>query len=891
MSSSGIKDSSTPMDESQSAISSALSDHKPQFQRLPKNIVPESYNITLKTDLEEFIFQGSIKVTVKVLEASRTLKLDSDQLNVSNAELAIVSSGKVLKPEIKILPDEERLLFVFDEEIPIGDAVFSCEFRGILGDKLRGLYRSKSKNAKGEDAYFAVTQFEPMDAHRAFPCWDEPAIKATFNLTLIVRKDKLALSNMLPIDEQPLPEDNEWKVVRFQTTPKMSTYLVAVVVGEYDYVEGITQSKIRVRAYVPLGKKEQGRYALDTAVKALDFFEKYYNVSYPLPKADLVSIADFEAGAMENWGLITCRETLILYDPTHTSTIRKQTIAAIISHELAHMWFGNLVTMQWWTDLWLNEGFARFMENLATHALFPEYDIWTQFVSEGLNQALGLDALDSSHPIEVPIEHPAVVDEIFDLISYEKGASIIRMLNNYIGDKKFRAGMQLYLSQNKYKNTFTSDLWRALEEASSVPVQSIMDTWVKQMGFPLISVKSRKDGANVILTLSQEKFYSWAETPQRKKSQPIWKVPIDIATSKNQLKQILLETPTQEIIVENASDADWIHVNHGAVSPFRTLYETDRLQAFLPAIKDLKLSAVDRYMLHADISACVQSGYRNSTEVLQLTRAYENETDFSVWTSIASLFEKLNVLLSEREDLQLKLHEFGRGLYRKIYEKLGWDPKTDDVHTTMLLRVQVLTMLVTFGDKEVLGEARRRFADHVSKKKILMADIRQPVYRAMAKTMNSETWVRMMKLHKETTLKEEANRIANSLGHVVDEYYIQKVIQFADTEVRIQDAPFVISSVASTALGRNKVWEHYTTNFEMYKTNYASGHLLTRLIKGVTEDFSSFEKAKEVENFFATKNIPGAELTVRQSIENIISNARWLQRDEQLIKEFFSKLN
>ncbi|OQR78091.1 puromycin-sensitive aminopeptidase-like, partial [Tropilaelaps mercedesae] len=612
-------------------------------------------------------------------------------------------------------------------------------------------------------------------------------------------------------------------------------------------------------------------------------------VPYPLSKADLVSVADFAAGGMENWGLITFREKTLLYDPTNSSTGVKQSVATVVTHEFAHMWFGNLVTMEWWTYLWLNEGFAKFMETLATDRIYPDYDMWTQFVSDTLNVGLGLDSLDSSHPVEVTVEHPAMVDEIFDSIAYEKGASIIRMLNNYIGSDKFRAGMQLYLRRHKYSNTFSSDLWKALEDVSDIPIKSVMDSWVTQIGFPVITVTRRVDGSDVILTLSQEKFYSQVDSPKRNEVQPLWKVPILIGWGGNSadITKVLLQSSKEEVVLEGAAAAPWIQVNYGAVSFFRTQYSPEMVKGLLQVVKDRTLSAENRFILHADLFALVQSGYRNTTELLEFTTAYENETELATWNSVAMFLTKMSLLLSDEPELVEQLHVFGRRLYQNIFNSIGWDAKPGEKHTNALLRTVVLSILVTLNDRNILQEARKRFEHHLVGNQTLSADIRAPVYRAVAKTVDAKSWDQLMKLHREAALQEEAERISVALGDVSTPEYIKKVLEFADSsEVRVQDAIFVITSVSNSAKGRNLAWEHYKANHDRYSKRYNSGFLLSRLIKGVTENFNTFEKAKEVEDFFAKRTHPGAELAIKQAIESIISNAKWLQRDQQLIKEF-----
>lgn len=372
------------------------------------------------------------------------------------------SKGTSLKAkDITFSPDQETVTLKFDNNLDLGDGQLSLEFSGELNDKMKGFYRSKYFTSTGEERYAGVTQFEATDARRCFPCWDEPAIKATFDISLVVPKDRVALSNM-PVRSQKDHGDS-YKIIEFDTTPIMSTYLVAVVVGEYDYVEGTSSDGVLVRVYTPVGKKDQGTFALEVATKVLPYYKEYFNIAYPLPKMDLIAIADFSAGAMENWGLVTYRETFVLVDPENTSLIRKQSIALTVGHEIAHQWFGNLVTMEWWTHLWLNEGYASFVEFLCVNHLFPDYDIWTQFVTDMYTRALELDCLQNSHPIEVPVGHPSEIDEIFDEISYNKGASVIRMLHHYIGDEDFRKGMNIYLTRHQYNNTKTEDLWNALQ--------------------------------------------------------------------------------------------------------------------------------------------------------------------------------------------------------------------------------------------------------------------------------------------------------------------------------------------------------------------------------------------------------------------------------------------
>ena len=450
----------------------------------------------------------------------------------------------------------------FTNPIQSGEQKLSLKFTGEVNNKLKGFYRSTYHNLEGQVKTCAITQFEATDARRCFPCWDEPAIKASFSCSLTISSDLIALSNMPVVKETKI--NNYLKRVDFDTTPISPTYLVAFFVGEADFVEKVTNKGVTVRVYTPLGKADHGNYALDHAVKCLEFYEEYFKVEYPLPKMDMIALEDFCCGAMENWGLITYRATAILVDPDFCSTETKMYVSIVVAHEIAHQWFGNLVTMEWWTYLWLNEGFAEFMEYLATDRIRPEYEMFKIFIKDDFAMGMELDSLDSSHPVEVPVNHPAEVDEIFDHISYKKGASIIRMLHSWIGDDCFRNGMGKYLSKFAYSNTLTEDLWDCLEEASGKPVRDVMSTWVNQKGFPLITFeRTAKD----TIKLSQQKYS--ANGPNDSKF--LWRLPISFCNSKspNSAVKTVIMNDREMILQDSVFDDDWIKVNSGTYGFYR----------------------------------------------------------------------------------------------------------------------------------------------------------------------------------------------------------------------------------------------------------------------------------------------------------------------------------
>uniref|UniRef100_A0A3P8ZUA0 Aminopeptidase n=1 Tax=Esox lucius TaxID=8010 RepID=A0A3P8ZUA0_ESOLU len=842
------------------------------FVRLPTDVYPVNYGLSLKPDLIDFTFEGKLEAIVEVTLATNQIVMNCADIDIITASFVPEGAEEINATGFNYQNEDEKVTLSFPSALQKGSGTLKIDFVGELNDKMKGFYRSKYANPSGEIRYAAVTQFEATDARRAFPCWDEPAIKATFDISLIVPKDRVALSNMNVLDRKPYPEDDSLVEVKFATTPIMSTYLVAFVIGEYDFVEAQSSDGVTVRVYTPTGKAEQGKFALEVAVKTLPFYKDYFSVPYPLPKIDLIAIADFAAGAMENWGLVTYRETALLIDPRNSCSSSRQWVALVVGHELAHQWFGNLVTMEWWTHLWLNEGFASWIEYLCVDHCFPEYDIWTQFVSADYTRALDLDALDNSHPIEVNVGHPSEVDEIFDAISYSKGASVIRMLHNYIGDEDFRKGMHSYLLKFQHKNAATEDLWDCLEQASGKPIAQVMSSWTKQMGFPIIVVNQEQQGDDRILKISQKKFC--ASGPHEGEDCPNWMVPVSICTSEDpgctKLK-VLLDSPETTITINNVSPDQWVKINPGTVGFYRIQYSSAMLESLLPGVRDLTLLPVDRLGLQNDLFSLARAGMISTVEVLKLMEAFVNEPNYTVWSDLSCNLGVLSSLLSHT-DYHEEIQEFIRDLFTPIGLKLGWECKQGEGHLDALLRGLVLGKLGKAGHKPTLEEARRRFKDHVEGKQILSADLRSPV----------------SSLHKQADMQEEKNRIERVLGAISAPDLIQKVLTFAlSEEVRPQDTVSVIGGVAgSSKHGRKAAWKFVKDNWEELHNRYQGGFLISRLIKLSVDGFAIDKMAAEVKSFFESHHAPAAERTVQQCCENILLNAAWLKRDADDIHQY-----
>ena len=855
------------------------------FERLPKIITPVNYNIRLKPNLKVFTFEGSEDIDIEIVKPTSEVTVNSVEIEIQDVVYVPKGTNDSVKGTISYDVEDEKATFKFPTDLQPGHGRLSLTFTGILNDKMKGFYRSKYTSPDGEERYSAVTQFEATDARRSFPCWDEPAVKSTFDVTLIVPKDRVALSNMPIKSEQAYEGDDKWKIVSYKKTPIMSTYLLAYIVGEFDYVEGKDADGILIRVYTPVGKKEQGKFALDVAVKTLPFYKDYFKIAYPLPKMDLIALADFAAGAMENWGLVTYRETALLVDPQKSSAKTKQWVALVVGHELAHQWFGNLVTMEWWTHLWLNEGFASWIEYICVDYCFPEFDSWTQFVKNDLGRALELDALNNSHPIEVPVGHPSEVDEIFDAISYSKGASVIRMLHDYIGDEDFKVGMNAYLNDFKYTNAFTEDLWDALGKASGKPVGDVMTTWTKQMGYPVIKVSEKQDGSNRVLSLSQEKFCADGKKQEGKQSE--WMVPVSFCTATcpdKPVKKILFDTTTTEVILENVKPGEWVKLNCGTVGFYRVQYASEMLDSLITGIKNCTLAPRDRLGIQSDLFALARAGLIPAVDVLKVAEAYINETDYTVWSDLTMSLSTQGLLIQHTDAVD-DFKAYNRNLYSKVFQQVGWEAKDNEGPLTAMLRDLVITKLGRNQEQSVVDEAKRRFLDFYNGQP-LSADLRDPVFVTVMSNGDEDLFNKMLELYDKADSLEQKTRISRSIGSVKDEALIKRVLDFAMSDkVRSQDTVFVIGGVTGSVRGRELAWEFLKKNWAQLLERYEGGFLLSRLVK-MTETFVTEEKAKEIEQFFAEHPAPAAERTIKQSLETIGLNIEWMKRDKEAVTAF-----
>lgn len=849
------------------------------FEKLPGHSKPINYDLTLTPNLADFTFKGEQSITVEILEPTDTLKLNSVDIVVQSAKFNDIAA------EISYQESEETLELKFPSPLPACEqGTLSMSFTGQLNDRMKGFYRSKYTKDDGTEVRCGVTQFEPTDARRSLPCWDEPELKATFDVTLVVEKSLTALSNMPEVGRTDTPDG--LVAVKFARSPIMSTYLLAYVVGQFDYVEDKDSDGVLLRVYTALGKQERGQFALEVAKKTLPFYREFFGIAYPLPKLDLIAIPDFAAGAMENWGLVTYRETALLVDAANSSASTKEWVALVVGHELAHQWFGNLVTMKWWTHLWLNEGFASWIEYLCVDHCYPEFDIWTRFVQSDLSRALELDALENSHPIEVAVGHPSEIDEIFDAISYSKGASVIRMLHEWLGHEPFRAGLNRYLNRHQYANATTEQLWDALSESSGQPVEFVMECWTKQMGYPAISVSSKPlagDESSVELTLTQQKFQLGGGA---KPSDLLWKVPVQLVTASGHKEQLVLAEKSATVRVPNAA---WIKLNPGCIGVYRVEYSEPMLQDLIAALNHGQLSVRDRFNLENDLFAMASAGRVPTVQVMQLADAYKAEEFYTVWSDLLGNLGGIHVL-ADHLGLETHWRAFTKQLCEPAFLRLGWDQRPGDGHDAALLRALLLGALGRSGHPEVVAEAQARFAKHASGEATIHADLRACVYGTVLAHGGAEDFETLLGLLDKAEMQEEKVRILRSLGRARDPALRQRIFDLAVSDkVRLQDTVFVIGGACHSLEARRSAWEFVKSRWAWFVERFAGQFLLSRLVQIVCNDFCTEADASDVEEFFKVNPAPSAERNIKQALENTRLNVAILDRDGASVKEFLAQ--
>jgi puromycin-sensitive aminopeptidase len=878
--------------------------------QLEKHISPIHYNLTLAPDLESFTFSGKEIIKIKIDKEIKQITLHSKDIDIETVKINSKGGKNAEQFSTKIEYDTEKetATFYFKNKIKKGNGELSIVFSGIINEGLRGFYKSKY-NLDGKEKYIATTQFEATDARRAFPCFDEPAHKAIFEVSLVIPESHTAISNTLPIEIKE--HSAGYKIFSFAPTPIMSTYLLAFIVGEFEYVEGyvktdfpsvnkfsgprmredeepdhensFTDSKsgTQVRVFTTSGKKHQAKFALEVAMKSIEFFNEYFDIPYPLPTLDLIAIPDFESAAMENWGAITFRETAILVDEEHTSVSNKQWVAIVIAHEIAHQWFGNLVTMKWWTDLWLNEGFASYMENFCIDKIFPEWHVWDLYISDRYAVAMRLDALSNSHPIEITVNHPNEINEIFDMVSYAKGSAMIRQLAEYIGHDNFRDGLRYYLKKHSYKNTDTVDLWSAFEKISKRPVNKIMSAWTKETGYPLVTISHRSD----LCEIHQERFFSSRISARKyknsKEKKNIWPIPLKYESG-DEIIKLLMTKKSVPLIGKSIGK-----VNKEEETFARVRYDNETLAKLKSKIENCTLSTKDRLGIIRDLFALAEGGYIKTDIALEVALNYKNEREYIVWAEIAGGIARIYNII-HKETFAKKYKDYALSLFSPLAKRIGFDKKDNEKYSDTFLRNLAISQASIYGDKVVINKAQKLFRDCNENK--VPADIRGTVYNIIARSGGEKEWKVFKELYKRETLHEEKDRFGIALTSFTDKTLLEKTLSFIMTDdVKGQDAPHLLSMVWQNKEGRDMTWQFIKKNWKIILKKYGEGgHFLSRLLSPLGTH-TSVKDLKDAKKFFTKNLAPGADRTLEQAYEKIESNVAWLKDDKKSIKSWLDK--
>eukprot|EP01084_Bolivina_argentea_P055125 101081_1 len=863
---------------------------------LPSNVQPTHYFLSYtNVDLEnEFKFDGCV-----------TIDLDIKEDNVSQI---IINSGDITYSSIRVTQKDtnsdidvssitedttkQQVTIPLTTSLNKGNAVLEIKFVGILNDNLIGFYRSKYKLGSGEDAFCGCTQFEACDARLAFPCWDEPAAKATFTLQMEYPKDLICISNMPPVKET---SNDKYKIVTFDKTPKMSTYLLAWVIGEFEYIEAKTSRTVIMRIYTCVGSKDRAQYALKVAVACLDFYDEYFNIPYPLPKCDMIALADFAAGAMENWGLITYREVRLLVDESTVALSVKQNVARVICHELAHQWFGNLVTMDWWSQLWLNEGFASFMQYFSGDAIEPELSIWNLYMMREFAAAFRLDGMSTSHPIEVPVLTAKGADEVFDVISYCKGACAIVMLQSFLGDKAFKDGLTKYLNAFAYSNAITTDLWHYLGQESGKDVARIMHNWTRSQGFPVIAASvSDKNSGKIVLKQSR---YLSSGRPSKEEDNVVWNVPI-VMKIDGAIVRVLLDEKEKEFVIGEIVDSTFVHLNANSKGFYCTQYDVEMLSALTSNKK--ALTDLDQLCLIRDLKALSQSGYVEDAtqQLLDLIVASKGETSYIVWNELLSAASAINHLIDGEEDVQMQYNQIMCSVLRPIYENLNkWGDEDDekqkeDIQRTGVFRPLILASMAKYGNKEVIGAILDRFDAFVVEKKaeVTIPDaLRSMVYGNAMKHGDKARYGALKAYYLSTTDNMDKRRALSSLGATKDKELIATTLNWSkdSDEVRKQDKIFGLGACARSKIGKEITWQFVKKTAQEWKDIYGGGGFILNSVMKLSSGFVSHEKANEIEHFYnGLEGFATCQKSMKQCVETIRLNAKWRNAQIDNIKKW-----
>ncbi len=837
--------------------------------RLPRSAIPKHYRLRITPSFEESSFSGVAEIDVEISSPLTEITLNAIDLAVDSASISTAGDC-----DVAYIPEYQRITLTPATEIPAGSATITASFRGPLNNRLTGFYRAAFVDGDGNPREIAVTQFEATDARRAFPCFDEPDFKATFQVSLTFPDNLEGFSNTREVSRTR--DASGLVTANFAETMKMSTYLVAFTVGPFVASETVEVNGVPIRVIVPHGRSDLSEFSLDSAEIILDYLATYYGIPYPGDKLDHVAVPDFAFGAMENLGCIVYRESSLLVDPSSATQAEKQKVFDVMAHEVAHMWFGDLVTMKWWDGIWLNEAFATFMEMKATEALHPEWKRWLSFGSVERPWAYGIDGLPSSRPIQFEVISPAEANEMFDALTYGKGSSVLRMIEQFMGEDVFQAGVRTYLRRHAYSNTVADDLWKSLDEASRVPVSSVMQTWIHQSGYP--KVVATVEGNRV--HLSQERFMALAGESADAK----WMIPIQIRGRSNGedfQHNVLLKD--SHCTVELTDPPEWLIANSGGHGYYRVRYSPDSyrsLKSALPHLDDL-----ERFTLIDDAFAFTKTGEMTLREYLDLAEAFTNETEPAVWDSILESADAIALHVADDSGLPA-FREWITDLARPSLDRLGWDTSDSDSDLTRRLRGLLIQLSGRIGgDPDTVSLSRNLTEKWLRNPDAIDPEVGSAAAFTAAAHGNIETHQELIRAFEQSTNPQMRNRLMQALALIDTEDATDATLAAISTGViRAQDIAWLTGLLFRLRTNGPYAWRRVT---EKWDSVYPAMPPLT--IRKFFEALPGLSRiAVGVEGFFSEIGFPITR-SLSQYIELLQANAAFGRLQGDSFRERFSK--
>ncbi len=831
--------------------------------RLPKHIVPVRYEVRIQPDIEQATFVGSQTVSFEVRQPAQDIVLHSVGLEISDARL-LGARPLALTPQVNT--DEQTLTFALPEKLAPGRYELALSFTGKLTEQPRGLYISRYQ-AGGVSGKALVTQMEAIDCRRMFPCWDEPAFRAEFALSAVVPQKLRALSNMPVTSEKK--RDGGLREVTFAPSPKMASYLVALAIGDFEELKD-EHDGTQLSVFTTPGKREQARYALESTKKILTYFHDYFGVKYPLPKLDQLAIPSTGAGAMENWGLIIYNDNTLLYDPAASAQSTRERVFAIVAHEIAHQWFGNLVTMAWWDNLWLNEGFASWMGTKVTDRLNPEWKVWLR-AAGSKEHAMRLDARATTHPIQMPVPNDSQAVNWFDEITYSKGQSVIRMIESWLGEEPFRDGIRAYLQQHAYSNTTTADLWQSLAKVSGKPVRDFAAGWTEQPGFPVITLSALPKGGNSVVQLEQERFTIHQKNPPSLQ----WQIPVIYGPAGAPHRSLLLLLQDRVQAGAPLEPDTAIKGNLGDVGYYRVAYDptlAKRLRKAAP-----HLAEADRLNALNDTWAMVEAGRAPASEYLDLALALSDDRSPTVLGQIIGGLDGIDEL-HRGSATRAGYRAWASGFLRPQFERLGWDAKAGESPLDAQLRASLIGVLGAFGHEDIVTEARHRFATYLATPASLSGDLRGAVFKIVGRTADAATWDTLHERARAADSFEQKRALYTALASARDPQLAEKTLALSLTDELIApDAANLVHRVAHEGDQPELAWAFTQKNLDAL-LGKVSAMGANRYVPGLFEAFDDAARADELEAY-AKKNLPpSVSIAVAKSADNIRFQAEFKAR-------------